>query len=175
MNQLQEAIEYKASLWTGFHCICHCDKWINLSNHCFLYIPKNRHHETWITAFWDIEGCFLTNNKLANCLALPFILSNYFCSIWWQAKCLLFVSKKQCALLIPQLPTFCVVREDGLPNQVQLCGLGNIMTTFAKIFFCHFTVKPSRDKNSGKDSIKWMFFIVLQDCWDSRISVPLLE
>lgn len=94
MNQLQEAIEYKASLWTGFHRICHCNKWINLSNHYFWYIPQNPYHETWITAFWDIEACFLTNNKHVNCLALPFILSNYFCSIWWQAKCLLFACKK---------------------------------------------------------------------------------
>lgn len=88
MNQLQEAIEYKARLETRFHCIYHYNKWINLWNHHFWCILKNLHHETWITAFWDIEGCFLIKN--ANCLALPFILSNYFFSIWWQANCLLF-------------------------------------------------------------------------------------
>jgi len=94
MNQLLEAIEYKARLWTSFHSLCYCNKSINLSNHYFWCIPKNPHQETCITAVSDLEGCFLTNNKHANCLALPFILSNYFCSIWWQAKCLQFVCKK---------------------------------------------------------------------------------
>lgn len=92
MNWLQEAIEYKASLWTYFHCICHCNKWINLSNHYAGAFPKTltmkpdlQYSEPWIVS--------LTKSKHVNYLHLSFILSNYFCYIWSQVKRLLFACK----------------------------------------------------------------------------------
>lgn len=147
MIQLQEAIEYKASLWTGFHCICHCNKWINLSNFYFWCIPKKTHHETWFTAFWDIEGCFLTNNKHANCLALPFIISNYFCSIWWQAKCLLFVCKKAAwSSDTKNCPHFVSCKKLDYQIKCSCVGLATSWQLLLKLSFVTITIEPSIQK-----------------------------